>query len=66
MSLICGLDEGCFNYRIRFFSTNLAKFKAAVAAGTGGDMLGLTVRPAITGVDHLKRSLTFTFRNLAL
>ena len=45
-----------------------------MAAGTGGDMLdssaefseGLTVRPTITGVDHLKRSLTSTFRNLAV
>ena len=45
-----------------------------MAAGTGGDMLdssaefseGLTVRPAITGVDHLRLSLTSTFKNLAL
>ena len=45
-----------------------------MAAGTGGDMLDssaefserLTLRPAITGVDHLKSSLTSTFRNLAL
>lgn len=58
MSLICSFDEVYFDFQIHFFSTNLAKFKAAVAAGTGGDMLdssaeffeGLTVRPTTTGL----------------
>ena len=48
-------------FKFIIFSTNLAKFKAAVAAGTGGDMLdssaefaeGLTVRPTTTGLGHL-------------
>lgn len=59
MSLICGLNELYFNFAIHFLSTNLARFKEAVAAGTGGDMLDssaefsegqLTMRPTTTGL----------------
>ena len=58
MSLICSLDELYFDFKIHSFSTNLARFREAVAAGTGGDMLdsstefseGLTVRPMTTGL----------------
>ena len=58
MSLICGLNELYLNFAIHFLSTNLARFKEAVAAGTGGDMLdssaefseGLTMRPTTTGL----------------
>lgn len=58
MSLICGLNELYFDFPIHFTSTNLARFKEAVAAGTGGDMLdssaefseGLAVRPTTTGL----------------
>lgn len=57
MSLICGLNKPYFDFQIHIFSTNLARFKEAVAAGTGGDMLdssaefteGLTGRPTTTG-----------------
>lgn len=57
MSLICGLNKLYFDFQIHIFSTNLARFKEAVAAGTGGDMLdssaefteGLTGRPTTTG-----------------
>ena len=73
MSLICGLNELCFDFAIYFISTNLARFKEAVAAGTGGDMLdssaefseALTVRPTTTGLQltvsfytHFQRSVT--------
>ena len=59
MSLICGLNELYFDFQMHFFSTNLARFKEAVAAGTGGDMFdssaefseGLTnMRPTTTGM----------------
>jgi len=73
-SLIFGWDADYFNFQIHLFSTNLAKFKAAVAAGTGGDMLdssaefseGLTVRPTTSGWDHLFSSFTAAFRNLTV
>ena len=71
MSLICGLNELYFDFPIHVISTNLARFKEAVAAGTGGDMLdssaefseGLTVRSTTTGL-RLTASFTLIFRSV--